>query len=296
MSADFPADLVDAYRQRARNRERDWLNPSPDAAWDYKTASRAIRLHPFWRTLADPAAVAEAGRLLREISVLPSEEGGRPVVPYLPLERDPDQSAWHGNLTDPELRVEYAARLDAAGLWDRLPAGLRAQERRQAELTGQDMRFGLDFRDRQFFADGEELLERGIQGELFDELAPSLAEAGLALDVVALSDPYRPPPPGGDDYVLEINGLRCEVWTADDDSRDSDGWYIATVRPLIVINELLEAVGTRERLYMDAAGGNEGCVFLIPAEVRAVLVDPAYGRWSEAGLVLMERDLWRGPK
>lgn len=28
-------------------------------------ASRAIRLHPFWRTLPDPAVMAEAGRLLR---------------------------------------------------------------------------------------------------------------------------------------------------------------------------------------------------------------------------------------
>jgi len=97
-STTFPADLVGAYRQLARSRELDWRDPSPEAARDYRTASRAIRPHPFWRTLPDPAAVAEAGRLLREISVLPAEEGGRRVVPYLPLELDPPVAGWAGAL------------------------------------------------------------------------------------------------------------------------------------------------------------------------------------------------------
>ena len=289
MSTTFPADLVEAYRQLARSRERDWRDPSPEAAWDYGMAARAIRLHRFWRTLPGPAAVAEAGRLLREISVLPPEGGGRRVVPYLPIELDPPAAGW-GGVLDPELRSEFAARLDAAGLWDRLPEELRAQERRRVELTGDDLRHGLDYRDRQFFADGEELFERGAQ-ELFDEMAPSLVELGLALDVVTLSDPYNPPPPGGDDYTVEINNVRCTVWTAEE-TQHANGWYISTVRPLIVINKLLEAVGARERLYMDAAGGNEGCVYLLPVQVRAILVDPKYSRWPESSLVLMERSLW----
>lgn len=141
LSTAFPADLVEAYRQLAQNRERDWLNPSPEAAWNYELASRAVRLHPFWRTLPDPAAVAEAARLLREISVLPSSVGGRR----------------------------------------------------------------------------------------------------------------------------------------------------STVRPLIVINELLETASARERLYVELGAES---VYLLPTEVRAVLVDPDLGRWKPSSLLLTECSLW----
>jgi hypothetical protein len=290
ISTVFPSDLVDAYRQLAGSREQGWLGSSSDAAWNYRQASRAIRLHPFWRTLPAPKAVAEAARLLREISVLPSQDDGKPVVPYLPLERDPDARAGQGTRSDPEARAQYAARLDAAGLWDRLPRALRAQERRHVELTGDDLRHGLDYRDRQFFADGENLFECGAEA-LFDELAPSLAEFGLALDVVALSDPYCPPPPGSEEYILEVNGMRCAVWAAGNDLSRGNGWYVSVVRPLIVINELLESVGARERVYADLAGE---CVFLLPTEARAVLVDAELGRWSPSSLLLMERNLWQG--
>ena len=288
LSTAFPADLVDAYRQLAQNRERDWLNPSPEAARNYELASRAIRLHPFWRALPEPAAVAEAARLLREISVLPSAVGGRQTVPYLPLQSDPDAPNQRSGPADQDARAQYAARLDAAGMWDRFPEELRAQEREHVARTGDDLRHGLNYRDRQFWADGEDLYERGAQG-LFDVLAPSLAECGLALDVVALSDPYHAPPPGGEDYILEINGVHCPVWTSEDDLRNGNGWYLSTVRPLIVINELLETVGSRERLYVEL--GAE-CVYLLPAEVRAVLVDPDLGRWKPSSLLLMERSLW----
>lgn len=288
MAATFPADLVDAYRQLARSRERDWSKTSGNAAWDYRMASRAIRAHSFWRTLPDPAAVAEAGRLLREISVLPSESGGRQVVPYLPLELDPDARLPPSERIGERARAQYAARLDAAGLWDRFPEQVRAQERQHVEKTGHDLRFCLNYRDRQFWADGEELYERGAD-HLFDELAPSLAECGLALDVVALSDPYHEPAPEREEYILEINGVRCPVWTLEDDLSRGRGWYVSTVRPLIVINELLEAVDSRERVYAELGAD---CMFLLPMEARAVLVDPDLGRWTTSSLRLMERSLW----
>jgi hypothetical protein len=290
-STDFPADLVGAYRQLALSRERDWLHPSSEAAWDYRSASRAIRLHPFWRTLPDPAAVAAAGRALREISVLPSEDSGVPVVPYVPLERDPDVPAQEGERIATDALSEYAAQLDAAGLWDRLPEPVRAQERRNVELTGYDLRHGLDYRDRQFFADGEYLFECGVEA-LFDELAPSLAECGLALDVVALSDPYPDQsPPGGEEYILEINGVCCAVWTAEDELNQASGWHVSVVRPLIVINELLEVVGARERVYAELAAD---CIYLLPAEARAVLVNSELSPWKPSSLMLMERGLWQG--
>jgi hypothetical protein len=280
----FPADLVAAYRQLARSRERDWHEPSPGAARDYRTASRAIRLDPFWRTLPDPAAVAEAGRRLREISVLPQEDdGGRRVVPYLPLELDDDARSRRSDRLGQAARAQYAARLDAAGLWDRFPQDVRGRERQHVENTGDDLRHGLDYRDRQFWADGEELSERGAE-DLFDVLAPSLAECGLALDVVALSDPYHAPSPGSEkEYVLEINGVHCPVWTDEDDLEHGNGRHVSTVRPLIVINELLETVGARERVYADL--GAE-CIYLLPMEVRETLVDSDLGRWSPSSLLL----------
>ena len=280
----FPADLVAAYRQVARSREQGWRGPPSEASWDYLMASRAIRMHPFWRTLPDPAAVAEAGRRLREISVLPEEDGGRRVVPYLPLELDDDaQASRRSERFGQAARAQYAARLDAAGMWDRFPEDVRVRERQHAEDTGDDLRHGLDYRDRQFWADGEELFERGAD-HLFDVLAPSLAECGLALDVVTLSDPYHAPPSSGaEEYILEINGMHCPVWTVEDDLERGNGWHLSTVRPLIVINELLEAVGARERVY--AEFGAE-CIFLLPMEVREILVDSDLGRWSSSSLEL----------
>lgn len=277
----FPADLVDAYRLLARSRELDWQASSPDAAWDYQMASRAIRLHQFWRTLPGPAAVAEAGRRLREISVLPQEDGGRPVMPYLPLELDEDARPGRSRRLDQATRAEYAARLDAAGLWDRLPEDLRVQERRHVENSGDDLRHGLDYRDRQFWADGEELSERGAD-HMFDVLAPSLAECGLALDVVTLSDPYHERP-GDEEYILEINGVRCPVWTVADDLANGDRWHLSTVRPLFVINELLARVGARERVYGEWGAD---CIYLLPMEVREILVDPDLGRWPATSLEL----------
>jgi len=278
----FPADLVDAYRRLADSRERDWREPSSEAARDYRTASRAIRMHPFWRTLPDPAAVADAGRRLREISVLPQEDGGRRVVPYLPLELDDDARSRRSERLGQAARAQYAARLDAAGMWDRFPEDVRVRERRHAENTGDDLRHGLDYRERQFWADGEELFERGAE-ELFDVLAPSLAECGLALDVVALSDPYHEPPSGDEEYILDINGMRCPVWTVEDDLEHGDGRHLSTVRPLIVINELLERVGARERVYADL--GAE-CIYLLPMEVREILVDSDLGRWTPSSFLL----------
>jgi hypothetical protein len=173
--------------------------------------------------------------------------------------------------------------LDAAGLWDRFPEDVRAQERRHVEDTGDDLRHCLDYRDRQFWADGEELFERGAE-DLFDVLAPSLAECGLALDVVALSDPYPAPSSGDEEYILEINGVHCPVWTVDDDLERGHGWHLSTVRPLIVINELLERVGARERVYADL--GAE-CIYLLPMEVREILVDSDLGQWSPSSLLLL---------
>jgi hypothetical protein len=242
--------------------------------------------------------MAEAGRFLRDVSVLPSDasedDGGRRVVPHLPLELDREAQSRLSERTGSNTSALYAARaarLDAAGLWDRLQEQLRAQERRHVELTGDDLRHGLDYRDRQFFADGEELSERGVE-HLLDELAPSLAECGLALDVVVLSDPYHAPPPGSegsDEYRLEINGVRCPVWTLEDELQHGDRWYASTVRPLVVINELLGTVGARERVYAELGAD---CIYLLPMEARAVLTDPEVGRWSQSGLLLMERSLW----
>ncbi|MGI5170343.1 hypothetical protein ACQEU3_38925 [Spirillospora sp. CA-253888] len=118
----------------------------------------------------------------------------------------------------------------------------------------------------EFNADGEELAEGGVQDWLA-EIAPGLERHGLTLDMRVLADPYQAE---GDDYVLEINGHRCPIWTEREMGR-RDLWGVATARPVTVINTLLAVSGTPVRAYLLHEGGNEGMLLLLPPGVPAAM-------------------------
>ena len=286
---DYPADLLDAYRLLVRSRERDSANSSYEAYRGIADSSRSIRVHPFWRTLPDPSAVAQAARDLTRLARQPIGRETAEVRAFPPPEVRPSYVYPH---LDPAARADLAAALDAAGLWDGLTDEQRAAERRHVEQTGSWLRHEYSYRTKEFFADGEDLSEQGVL-RLLDEMAPSLAETGLALDVAHISDPFRPPPPETDDYILGINGIRCQIWSAAEaEAKSHCLWYEATVRPLIVINELLAHVGARERIYTNATGGNEGVAYLIPPQVREVVVEAMRPRYGDESLLPMVREQW----
>ncbi|HEV2634925.1 MAG TPA: hypothetical protein VGX23_07235 [Actinocrinis sp.] len=187
------------------NREADWaglvIGHRGDPEGGIARASRKIRQHPYWRTLTDPATVA---RTARELAALGRQDpdDGPPVQPFRPVHLEQDRTFTVGP-KDPAVRRDLARELDQAGLWDELTEAERRAEREFVAQTGCCLRFGLVHMDRRFFADGEGMAERGALREL-DEIAPALAAAGVALDVVVVSDPFRPPPPGGEDYVPAV--------------------------------------------------------------------------------------------
>jgi hypothetical protein len=259
--AEPPADLVALYRELMLHRQEDWMRELTggwgDASRGIGRAARGIREHPYWRTLPDPAAVSAAARELRALGVH-DPEGGPPIRPRKPADLEEEQDFGFGP-EDPRVRRELVRELGAAGLWDGLDltdAELRA-EQLFVEQDGHVLRFGLFHLDRRFIADAERMSGQGAPG-LLDEMAPGLAAVGLALDaaVEQEAEPFR---------------------------------YESLFRPLIVINELLEAAGIDDRLYVDTSGNT---VYLLPQKVHAVLIKDVYQAYDEKTLMLADRATW----
>lgn len=308
-----PDGLIALYRELMTHRQADWAGDLTghwgDSSARIAAVSRRIREHPYWRTLPGPAAVARTARELRRLGTggpgvsglgmgdLGMGDSGRcdsdegcALQPFQPVSLEVDLTFPTGP-KDPLVRRMLARELDETGLWDGLSEADRQAERRYVERTGDPLRFTLLHRDRAFAADTEILAESGVLDQL-DAMAPALAAAGVALDVLMVSDPYRPGAPGSEDYVLEINGRCCEVWTAKEAEHAGPPWYESMIRPLIVINELLEAAGSAERLYADP--GAE-FVYLLPMRARDVIVKDVYEGYDEQSLVLADRSVWNVP-
>ncbi|MFF3417906.1 hypothetical protein ACFYW9_24865 [Streptomyces sp. NPDC002698] len=180
--------------------------------------------------------------------------------------RDPDDDPWRG---DERHRV-MAEALNRYGLWDHLSAELRESAMTEA-ATGC---YPLDFdvlRDQvEFFADGEELAEGGVE-RFLRELAPALVRYGVVLEVETVRD--------ADDYTVSINGIRCVVLRPSDWESGSP-WALSTVRPLAVVNQLLAAAGRSAlRAHTLCTGGNEGIVLLM--DPRAAEAMRASGLFPE---------------
>ncbi|MGV9601318.1 hypothetical protein ACWDR1_32130 [Streptosporangium sandarakinum] len=155
-----------------------------------------------------------------------------------------------------------------AGLWDHLAPADRRAAADGVAAGGTPLDFDLLDGQVQFFADGERLAEGGVQAFLA-RIAPALKRYGLSLEVEVVTDPYED---DGGDYVLALNGTRCVIWT-EQEVGDEGLWLKATVRPLAVVNELLEASGATARAHLLYEGGNEGLLLLlnpaVPAAMRA---------------------------
>lgn len=160
-----------------------------------------------------------------------------------------------------------AASLERYGLWSHLSDDARATASAEVASGCYPLDVELLGGHVEFFADGEDLAEGGV--ELFlAEIAPALLRHGVRLAVEAVEQPYRGV--GDGDYVLSVNGIRCTVWQRADWDGD-DVWRQATVRPLAVVNRLLGAAGSPVRAHTLYAGGNEGIVLLIDPRVAEAL-------------------------
>lgn len=158
-----------------------------------------------------------------------------------------------------------AGKLREVGLWSEQPDAVREQNLQTVAAGGSP--FGLPgCEEFEFFADGEDLAEGDVE-EFLETLRRPLLRYGVNLDVSTVDD--------GPGYTVMINGRRCVVL---DDADDPD-WLGATVRPLSVVNALLDDVNATRRVYLLYAGGNDGLALLLPpaavhAMIESGLFDP----------------------
>ncbi|PKT68637.1 hypothetical protein CW362_33900 [Streptomyces populi] len=163
-----------------------------------------------------------------------------------------------------------AEALNRYGLWDHLSAELRESAMTEAATGCYPLRFDFLLEQVEFFADGEELAEGGVE-RFLRELAPALVRYGVVLEVETVRDT--------DDYTVSINGTRCVVLRPQDWESGSP-WALSTVRPLAVVNRLLAAAGRSTlRAHTLYTGVNEGLVLLM--DPRAVGAMRASGLFPE---------------
>lgn len=122
-----------------------------------------------------------------------------------------------------------------------------------------------------FAADGEDLAEEFVE-EWLACMAPALEHYGLPLTVETVESSRLSERHADEgDYILMINGIRCQIWEGAEWDYDAeppwDPWLVATLRPLAVINTLLATSGSTVRAHVMNAGGNDGVAILIDPKV-----------------------------
>ena len=150
--------------------------------------------------------------------------------------------------------------LDNSGLWDDLPDSER-HRRKEAVAIGGWPFDGLEHRE--FFVDGEDLAEYGVEDFLASIDAPLKARGVELLCVRRAGDPTSE-----DAHAVDINGTAVQVWNGIDDPLM---WLAATTRPIAVVNQLLAAAGSKDRMLVLYAGGNEGIGYFAPSAVAAAI-------------------------
>lgn len=167
---------------------------------------------------------------------------------------------------------ELAAALAAAGFWADVPDEDVRLLRAEVAAGAPPFRW---LGERGWIADGEDLAEGGVE-ELLGSMTDALCRCGVSLTVESvrrLGD--------GDDtgYTVRINGKLLDLFDLDPaDPRmplTGDPWMDCTVKPLGIVNELLEEAGSHYRVAVFNAGGNDGLAVLLPLAAIQLLAESA---------------------
>ena len=162
-----------------------------------------------------------------------------------------------------------ARELADAGLWAHLPSDIRDPEQRTV-AAGAYPFWSVHLSGNVIFnMDGENLAEGGVE-EFLRTISPELERRGLPLDID--TNPSNVDPDDEASYLIGINGIICVIFT-EEEADSAYSWYLAAVRPLMVVNDLLGQAGSAVRMFTLSAGGNDGFALLlnprIPAAMRA---------------------------
>jgi hypothetical protein len=166
---------------------------------------------------------------------------------------------------DPNDPVVVIGRIfDAAGLWGR---------KDRVRLGGGKKDFVDPSREgaQYWFVDAENLAEGEVEVMLL-EMRKSLKKCGVKLQVRTIMSPDEEDSTG---YRVSINGVETEIFSyrfgSDVEMDVDDPWMEATLRPLAVVNRLLEQAGTVYRLSVFEPGGVDTMVLLAPQDVLSLL-------------------------
>ncbi|MEU4157783.1 hypothetical protein [Actinoplanes sp. NPDC026670] len=167
--------------------------------------------------------------------------------------------------------VEMARQLRELGWWQDFSAEDAATGERAvaegAHPLGGKATLDEEPGSRFFEVDGEEMAEGGVARTLQVDLVPALREHGVDLRFELIDYPGSV---DSGDYVIAINGRRCVVWTPADWAAGNP-WWVSTVRPLAVVNDLLAEAGAVPRLYTLYAGSNQGEAWLLDPRIAEVI-------------------------
>ncbi len=174
---------------------------------------------------------------------------------------------WNRNVRNS--RRMLARELADAGLWAHLPSDIRDPEQRTV-AAGAYPFWSVHLSGNVIFnMDGENLAEGGVE-EFLRTISPELERRGLPLDID--TNPSNVDPDDEASYLIGINGIICVIFT-EEEADSAYSWYLAAVRPLMVVNDLLGQAGSAVRMFTLSAGGNDGFALLlnprIPAAMRA---------------------------
>ena len=108
---------------------------------------------------------------------------------------------------------------------------------------------------RYFPADAEFLAEAGI-GDVIREMIPVLRKEGL--EITSLTDePFCDEATTQSSYHLVVNGVRHTIFDSQV-SEDADFWGISHKRTADILNDLLQSVGSTERVYGNGHNNDAG--------------------------------------
>jgi hypothetical protein len=166
---------------------------------------------------------------------------------------------------DPALASPNMATLEELGYFKYTPK-LRLKPTEDA-IEAAEFPFYDEGSGRFFWADAETLAEKGVASFL-RELEPTLESVGVHLGTVEEA--------WGEDYWITVDGQRHLLWASDE---ADEARALAAVRTFTIVNDLLSATGTEERLY--AVGGDNDLV--------AVLLTPELLELFSTGTNIHER-------
>jgi hypothetical protein len=168
-----------------------------------------------------------------------------------------------------------AEALAAAGFWADLPDQDAARLRGEV-AAGASPVAGLH--ERGWPADGEDLAEGDVE-ELLRSMTDALERCGAPLEVESVRRPLDEDSSG---YTIRINGRRLDLFDHDHAEPrlplTEDPRMDCTMKPLGLVNGLLEEAGSPDRVAVFNAGGKDGLAVLLPLGAIRLL--------AESGLIL----------